>query len=189
MPLPTPETDEILPLWHLAVAGDRLAFGQLAEKLYPSLFHYGTRFTTDRGLIEDTLQDLLLHLWEKRAALGGVVSPKSYLFTALRHNLVRSLRQNLVWRELPAEDRVGAGEEAEDPEWLAATLGESLAMLPSRQREALYLRYYENLSYEEIAAIMGLQRQAVANYLHNGLSRLRRHWQKIMLLLLVWTIS
>ena len=44
-------------------------------------------------------------------------------------------------------------------------LRRAIELLPKRQREALYLRYFENLTYEEIAQVMGLQRQAVANYL------------------------
>src|SRR5690606_41672614 len=74
----------------------------------------------------------------------------------------------------------------DEAEWLVADepsedderVRKFLAQLPKRQREALYLRYYENLTYEEIAGVMGLQRQAVANYIQYGLRRLRGYGQQ-----------
>jgi RNA polymerase sigma factor (sigma-70 family) len=60
-------------------------------------------------------------------------------------------------------------------------LRRAIELLPKRQREDLYLRYFENLTYEEIAQVMGLQRQAVANYLQ----KLCEHWHQLTTLVLL----
>ena len=71
---------------------------------------------------------------------------------------------------------------------LEQKLQQIMSQLPKRQREALYLRYYENLTYEEIADVMGLRRQAVANYLQYGIQKLRDYWQQMVISLLLFFI-
>jgi len=51
---------------------------------------------------------------------------------------------------------------------------QALASLPTSQREALYLRYFENKSYEEIAEILAVNQQVAYNYVSRGLKRLRQ---------------
>ncbi|WP_439556614.1 RNA polymerase sigma factor [Dyadobacter sp.] len=179
---------EILPeaylvtRWQQFCAGDKSAFGEITELNYAPLFHYGTRFTADRDMIKDCLQDLFLSVWEKRESLSEIAAIKPYLFQSLRNNLVRRCRRQSVFSE------IGLNEPFDDisPEsdWIinetdhltSTRLRQAIDSLPKRQREALYLKYYENLSYEEIAEIMGLQRQAVANYLQYGIQKLREYW-------------
>ncbi|WP_460634640.1 RNA polymerase sigma factor [Larkinella harenae] len=169
--------------------GDKTALEALATRYYRPLFHYCTRFTSNHALIEDCLQDLFLEIWEKNRGLAVVKSVKAYLFTAIRHNVVHRLRRDHLFAPLPETD------ESEDPvfnpESLLLTheleqaqnnlLKQSLERLPRRQREAIYLRYYEELSYEEIASVMGLNRQVVANYLQHALETLRKYCRNVLL--------
>lgn len=194
MPISQLTYDVISKSWKRFLEGDTIAFGNLAEILYPSLFHYGTKFTTNHALVEDAIQDLFLTLWARRNSLRSVTSPKSYVFTALRNNLIRTLRIEPAWQDLPDAEVITVRQlivdqaHEEHQEWVSETMGKTLQLLPARQREALYLRYYENLSYEEIGVVMGLQRQAVANYIHEGINRLRKHWQQILFLLCFFTL-
>lgn len=170
-------------LWQQFCAGDKESLGRIAEENYLALFHYGTKFTTDRDQIKDCLQDLFLDLWEKRAALTQVMAVKPYLFQSLRNNLIRKLRKQSIFSEL--SDDAHSTDFTPESAWILSEtdqqlmnrINQSIGMLPKRQREALYLRYYENLSYEEIGEVMGLQRQAVANYLQYGIQKLREYWQ------------
>jgi RNA polymerase sigma factor (sigma-70 family) len=189
MPISQTTYESIHIAWEQFLGGDKHALGNLAELVYPSLFHYGTKFTANHTIVEDAIQDLFLNFWAKRNTLRHVSSPKSYIFTSLRNNLIRKLQIEPAWQDLPDVELVKARElmvdqaQEEHQEWLSETMGKTMLLLPARQREALYLRYYENLSYEEIAGVMGLQRQAVANYIHEGISRLRKHWQQIIFFL------
>ncbi len=191
-----PQDDPVNPLWPLFCAGDKDAFGQIAEHCYKPLHHYGTRFTGDRELIKDCLQDLFLGLWEKRAHLSGVSSPRPYLFQAFRNNLLYRIKSTSRFTGISAGEESGFCSFSSETEWIqretAVHMDEKLQrvmeLLPKRQREALYLRYYENLTYDEIAEVMGLRRQAVANYLQYGIQKLRDYWQQIVISLVLFLI-
>ncbi len=163
----------------------------MAEENYTALYHYGTRFTTDKDLIKDCIQDLLLEVWEKRESLTYIIAIKPYLFQSLRNNLIRRIKRQAVFTGISQNDDDMVGEISpelslilsESDQLTSNRLRHGIELLPKRQREALYLKYYENLSYEEIAEVMGLQRQAVANYLQYGIQKLREYWQYNAILL------
>lgn len=180
--------------WQQFCAGDKNAFGEIAELNYAALHHYGTRFTSDRDLIKDCIQDLFLEVWEKREKLNYVVAIKPYLFQSLRNNLIRRIKKQSVFSDISQNEDYPEADISPESNWIVIEtdqltnnrLRQGIEMLPKRQREALYLRYYENLSYDEIAEVMGLQRQAVANYLQYGIQKLREYWQyKTILLTLI----
>ncbi|RYC69973.1 RNA polymerase sigma factor [Spirosoma sordidisoli] len=174
-------------LWEKLRTGDKQALGLLAERHYRALFHYGTKLTTNHALIQDCIQDLFLTVWEKQQTIPALHSVKAYLFVSLRNNVLRQVKQNGtstdVDSDLVATDWLANPEtlyvQAEHEQSLHESLRQALERLPKRQREAIYLRYYENLSYEEIATAMGLSRQVVANYLQHALHNLRDHWQDL----------
>ena len=176
-------------LWMQFCKGDQKALGDIAADFYSSLHHYGTKFTDDRELIKDCLQDLFLEIWEKRDRIADVRNPKSYLFQAFRNNLLYRVKKANRYRGILESDTDQLSTFSLEADWisketendLGQKLGQTFERLPKRQREALYLRYYEELSYDEIADIMGLQRQAVANYIQYGIQKLRVYWQQTLI--------
>ncbi|WP_460639796.1 RNA polymerase sigma factor [Larkinella harenae] len=177
--------------WQQFCEGDKTAFSEIAELHYSALHHYGTRFTPDRDLIKDCLQDLFLEIWEKRQSLSSIIAIKPYLFQSLRNNLIRRVRKQSCFSDLQDDDL--PDEISPESNWIlqetdqltSDRLKQAIDSLPKRQREALYLRYYEDLSYEEIATVMGLQRQAVANYLQYGIQKLREYWSHSAIILIL----
>ncbi|NIJ51480.1 RNA polymerase sigma factor [Dyadobacter arcticus] len=177
-----PET-YLISRWQQLCKGDKSAFGEITEHNYAALYHYGTRFTADRDMIKDCLQDLFLEIWEKRESLSYISAIKPYLFQSLRNNLIHRVRRQSVFSEI--KDNDPCDELSPESDWIinetdqltANRLKKAIESLPKRQKEALYLKYYENLSYDEIASVMGLQRQAVANYLQYGIQKLREYLQ------------
>ena len=196
-PKPVHQEDPVNRLWPLYCRGDREALGRLVEHCYKSLYHYGTKFTHDRELIKDCLQDLFLDIWVKREQLAEVASPRPYLFQAFRNNLLHRIRQSQRFSEMSSDDERDFSSLSSEAEWirretecgLEQKLHQVMELLPKRQREALYLRYYENLSYEEIATVMGLRRQAVANYLQYGIQKLRDYWQQTVISLILMVVN
>jgi RNA polymerase sigma factor (sigma-70 family) len=173
-------------LWQQLRTGDREAFAGLMERYYQPLFNYGTKLSTDRDLIKDCLQDLFLEFWEKHQTLSQIDCVKAYLFMSVRNNLIRRIKKeglltNITHDDSFVDENISPEIQyifAETENWQNQKLKASIEALPKRQRETLYLRYYENLSYEEIAKVMGLQRQAVANYIQYALQKLRLFWQQ-----------
>ncbi|MBD2755995.1 RNA polymerase sigma factor [Spirosoma validum] len=177
-------------LWRQFREGDTVALGQLAKKYYQTLFNYATKFTRDKTLIEDSIQDIFLKLWEHRNQLSDTLFVKFYLLKTLRHHLFKTHHKHLPisetmhdWLDLSegdsAESRI-----IDEENWQLTRqqLTSRVADLSKRQQEALYLRYYENLTYEQIAQTMGINSQSVANLLQNSLKRLRDHWTYLLLI-------
>lgn len=181
-------TDE--QLWERMREGDRDALAGIATRFYRPLLHYGTRFTADQDLIKDNIQELLLILWQRRTELSQTPSVKLYLFKALRHRLFKEFKRSETlhhdWTEdelPPLNDEIPFVQAQQDAFDLDR-LNSLLAKLTPRQREILYLRYYENLGYEEIAQLTGINRQSVANTLHRTLDKLRENW-----IVVVWWLG
>jgi RNA polymerase sigma factor (sigma-70 family) len=182
-------------LWQRFKAGDERALGELARGHYPGLYNYGLRLTTDSELVWDTIQDLFLELWDHRETVGNAVFVKTYLLKALRYKLLKSRTHqspiHIDDSEKAAPFSVSIEDEIIDQEVhteQARLLHQLMAGLTKRQQEVLYLRFYQNLDNHEIAQIMGMERQSVANLLHRTFKELRSHWSPDLLLSLLLLI-
>jgi RNA polymerase sigma factor (sigma-70 family) len=179
-------------VWSLFKGGNDQSLNTLLLRYFRPLLHYGSRFSKDRSLVEDVIQDLFLGFLEKRTHLGDPVSVKNYLFKCLRNNLIRAMKEHAVHVELPEKDElfvdfeniekflIGLDESAE----LALKMSRFFSFLTKRQKEVLFLRYYENLDNDEIAEIMGISKQSVSNLLLKSVNVLRENWVFILLLFL-----
>lgn len=191
--MPIPHDEPLLAqLWSRFKAGDEKAFDQLAELRYRILFNYATRFTKNRDFIKDCIQDLFLELWERRGKLVDTPYVTIYLIKSLRNNLVRQLRQEKSlgktddWDKDSFTDEMTAERELIAAELLseqAQTLRRAIEQLPSRQQEVIFLKFYEGLSNEEIAQIMDVERQTVANFLYRALTQMKHFLPAFILLL------
>ncbi|MFC0182932.1 RNA polymerase sigma factor [Pseudarcicella hirudinis] len=174
-------TDSIL--WNAFRAGDEIAFGQIAEQYYRNLFSYGLKFSKDRELVKDCIQDLFMDLWYKRETLGDTEFVKFYLFKSLRRKIHKEILKNhwiseeddLVFEAENIETRSVEQQiiELETNEFQIQQLKLHLDTLPKRQQEIIYLRFYENLDNEAIANVMSISRQAVANLLYRTIRELK----------------
>jgi len=150
-------------------------FEQLVDEHQSMVFSLALRMTGDRGLAEEIAQDVFLELDRH---LGKIESPLHALFWLRRVAMSRSadaLRRRRVrgvdlWVEMGENHGVQA-EERSSP--LGTRLELLLAALPEPQRAALVLRYQEDLTPEEIAAMLGTPLATVKSHLQRGLKLLR----------------
>lgn len=172
--------DEASRYWQAFQQGNAAAFEQLFRNFYPGLFAYGRRFTTDRALLEDVLQELFLVLWQQRPDLHHV---PAYLYRAFRNRLFRALSQAQQRVSLgDSDEAAGELEEAPDLRWMEdeadqlrhGQLRERLSALSKRQQEVIYLRFFQEQPTEVIADILRIQPQSVRNLLHEALKVLRQ---------------
>ena len=185
-------------LWQRFKVGDERALGELARVHYPSLYNYGLRLTTDSELVWDTIQDLFLEIWDHRETIGNAVFVKTYLLKALRYKLLKILAHQSPIHVDESESvnmsfSASIEEEIIDNELhteQSRLLHQLMASLTKRQQEVLYLRFYQNLENHEIAQIMGMERQSVANLLYRTFKELRSQWSPDLLMsLLVFALS
>lgn len=165
-------TDE--QLWIAMRSGDTRAFEQIYRSYSEALYRYASRFSSDEGAIQDCLHDLFCDIWTRRETLGNTDSILRYLMVALRRRIIK-LHENraMVWTDefpLLAEPLADAHEEGLVP---SAQLEEALNELSAREREALYLKYYAGLDYEQMSEAMQMQYQSLRNLVHRALIKLR----------------
>lgn len=172
--------------WLAFKKGSREAFEEIYRGNIRDLLNYGYKVTSDRRLIEDSIQDLFMELWKSREGLSETTSVRFYLFKALRYKIVRNARANsdYLLRDIePVGDEFADGSHEsyliglEVQSHQMANLRELIAGLPRRQREAINLRYYQNFSNEEIARIMGVNYQSACKFIYTALKNLKVNLQ------------
>ena len=159
-------------LWQKFKSGDRQAFLTLYDQYFPVLFRYCRQITPATQLIEDTIHDLFITLWDRRHHLGEVQSIQSYLITSARRLIVQQLKKD-SGEELsdnlstaPFELMIGAT--------LECDLAKALQELNEKQREVLFLKFYNGLSYQEIAEAMNLRLDTVYKIAKRSLNKLKK---------------
>ncbi len=167
-----PEQADVLT-WRQMKAGSEKAFECLYDKFFPLLFGYGLRFCAEREAVKDCLQDFFIDLYVRRASLQEVEYVKRYLYTAFRHRIIRKVSGKQPMLELLTShyhfEVTFSHEQAMIQDQLDGLKQRKLLRafknLSSRQKEAVFLRFYENMSYEEIADIMKMKKVKYARTL------------------------
>ncbi|MEN7547094.1 RNA polymerase sigma factor [Rapidithrix thailandica] len=165
--------------------GNKSAFDTLYQKYFPLLYGYGLHFTSDKALIKDCLQDLFVDLYVKRNRLTQVTYVKSYLFQILRRTVLKKREQPPyeyseltpgIAVSLSHEQELILGQLEKDKQ---VHLQNALQQLTAHQREALFLRFYQNLDYRAIAEIMDLKEvKSARTLIYRSLTVLKEYLKK-----------
>ncbi|RXK85983.1 RNA polymerase sigma factor [Filimonas effusa] len=175
------------PVFQHIMNGDIDAYSGLYKEYYKRLYNYGRKFTSNSHLIEDSIQEVFLDLWNRRNKLSHVASPNFYLYSSFRYVLIKKIRQHdkMVLNEAAEEEYEFSSEHVimgrELDEELQAKLRKAVKTLTGRQLEAIFLRYYEGLSYKEVASILNISVKATYKIVARSLLALK---EQVMILLL-----
>lgn len=182
-------------LWKLFQKGDDKALAEIYSRYFSNLYNYGIQLIQDTELTKDSIQDLFIELARNRQTLGKVKAVKFYLLKSLKRKLIRNKKkhQSLVFMSDPISST--GFELAETPpqkeaEGLSsensARLKKAVNQLSKRQREVIFLYYYENLSYEEVQHVMGFESvKSVRNVVYKAIKILRTKTVALITALLV----
>ncbi len=164
-----------------AARRDLDAFAALYDRYSRRLFGYFTRRTASEDTAVELTAETFSRAWVMRERFEdrhqGSAAP--WLFGIARNVLLMSVRRGAVER-LTAErlgvlerlDRDGGATAAPEPAWTEGA-DELLDSLPLSQREALRLRIFDEMSYDEVAEALGTTRSAARVRVHRGLAALR----------------
>ena len=163
-------------------AGDEAAFDSLYREFHPALCAFAASIIRDRGAAEDVVQDVFVNLWTKRGDLTTPTTLRAYLYSAVRNrslNHLRSISSGDAWAEseraaaaAPPASMDSADTQLEKRD-LKEQVEQALAQLPPRARIAAKLRWYDQMSYAEIAEAMGISVKSVENQLSRSVKALR----------------
>ena len=156
---------------------------QLYDKNIDNLFLFGTKFTADRELIKDCIQDVFVKLFNKGSKLDKVSNIESYLYVSLRNRINDEFRRQTHLCDDEINDTniksLCDTNEEYNMERIEEETNRNLAMtqyinnLSPRQKQIIHLFYIEQSKYDDICQIMGISYQSVRNLMHRSMSRLR----------------
>jgi RNA polymerase sigma factor (sigma-70 family) len=174
-------------IWQSLIAGEEQALGRLYEMYFSVLYNYGIKVVRDKQLVKDCIQDLFIELWKYHSNLGQVHSVKSYLYKSLRRRLLKEVERHRLHfvDEKYNFEFVGSYEfhlinEQMDKQQKNELI-EAMNKLTKRQKEAIFLKFYENLSYQEVASVMAITIKATYKVVLSAIYTLRTHLKKIYL--------
>jgi len=158
-------------------AGDEFAFVSLYNRYKNAVFAFCVKMLLDRVQAQDVMQETFLRVYENRDRLSNTASFKSWLFTIARNQCLNQLRRTKRQVQLDEEKEVNN----RMPETPVSELEKNerielvtryLSQLKPDYREVIILREYQNLSYEEIAAVTRSTLSAVKSRLFKARRRL-----------------
>lgn len=168
-------------LWARFISGDDYAYSQLYKLYVNEMFAYGTCFTSDRESIKDCIQNVFIRIYGNRDNLKQVDNIKLYLFIALKNGIYNTLKyteshtsediSNVSSQLVHSVEEVFI--ESEEQAHNKKIIEQILHTLTPHQREIIYYRYVEELSYDEICKRMNMNYQSVRNLLHRSIKKIR----------------
>lgn len=166
-------------IWQGLNQKDPKAFEYIYAIFYSDLIRYGLKIYADLDVVKDAIHDMMVQLFERKSGFQEVHNIKAYLLVMLRNKLYDQLKSKpteelseKINQTLSVPNCIEwvIGEEAIHQE--TRKVQEVIDTLPSKQREVIHLRFYENISLSEIAEIMQINYQSVQNLLQRALKSL-----------------
>jgi RNA polymerase sigma-70 factor (sigma-E family) len=151
---------------------DALTFDAWASARAPALLRFAYLVTGSQHAAEDAVQDALTSACAKWPRVSRTSDPEAYVRRMIANAHVSG------WRRTRRESAVAEVRDTSygDPSGRVDTsdaVWRVCQALPRQQRAAVVLRFYEDLDYPEIAAILGLAEATVRSHVHRGLAALR----------------
>jgi RNA polymerase sigma-70 factor (ECF subfamily) len=159
--------------------GDARAFEALFRQFYESLCRYAQRLLGDSTMAEEAVQDVFLKFWERRMALEITTGLKPYLYRAVHNHCMNQLKHGKIkqihreYVKSTAKDESNATMEYMESRELQVRIEHAVENLPEQCRRTFELSRFQQLSYQEIADVMGLSIKTVENQIGKALKQLR----------------
>ena len=183
-----------IALWNQLRSGDEEAFSSLFERYYSTLVNYGKTLMTGEDRVKDCVQDVFVDIWSYRHKLNEAIVVKAYLLSSVRKRIARLHHREHIFSNIKhidsleflfdfsIEDRLIADETTAKK---VEQLNKSINQLSDRQKEAIYLRYHQGITVEQVAEVLNLNYQSTKNLLHRAILQLRKDFPISVLFILL----
>jgi len=181
MPTVENKSDERI-LWSRFLKGDNQVLSLIYMQYSNVLFDYGCRFTVDKDLVKDCIQEVFCTLIKTHKNLSETDNIRLYLLKSLKRRIIRDLKNaGNKPRSLDDQDYsfdLRFSENFDDQlneldEEKRHLIAEAMQSLTDRQKEAIYLRFNRGLEYEEISFLLNLNYQSSRALIHRAVEKLR----------------
>jgi len=169
--------------------GDRAAFAELVGKYQQPLFNFICRTLRDEAESEDVAQNVFLQVYKSRQRYQHTAKFSTWLFTIARNLCLNEIRRRSRHPAESIEENQTENEDQPQRQYvdkktdlpvdnvlhgeLAGKIEQAIAELPETQRTAILLCRQDELSYEQIADILGCSLSATKSLIHRGRETLK----------------
>lgn len=169
-------------IWDSFLSGNKEAYTLIYNRYAQSMYLYGIHLCKNSEIVEDCIHDIFVKLYTDRHKLPPVKSIKQYLLTSLRNTIYNQLNKkntefnldisdtSLLPKEQCVEERFIQQEEINSQKVILKKIDQ---LLTDRQKQAIYLRYIENLPFNEIAQMMNITVQTAKNIIQEAFKKIR----------------
>jgi len=173
-------------LWALVRNGDQQALGHIYNQNIHHLYRFGFQYSKDRELIKDCIQDIFISIGRKKDSSLTIHSIKSYLFKSLYREVMYKIKKKEKYKASGFDvDSIRFGIDVsmeshlihqENMQEKISKVKLELNNLSDKQRQVILHYYYDGLTYDEIADVMGIQhKNTVAKLIKRALDALRQN--------------
>lgn len=158
-------------LWVQFIDGDMDAFKTIYNNHYQSLFNFGSRYLNPSE-VKDCIHDTFLSILNYKNKSSDVKDVKSYLFRCLRNQIFK-IKQNTKIEFSFIEGTIPAKNKDKNNEPILKEVKKLIEQLSPREREIVYLKYFQEFTNFEIAESLDIKYQTVRNILTGAIKKLR----------------
>ncbi|MQA91776.1 MAG: sigma-70 family RNA polymerase sigma factor [Gemmatimonas sp.] len=164
---------------------DTSALEFLISRYWIALTSYASRMLDDMELAEDVVQRVFVSIWRERTGWSPR-SVRAYLYQCTRNLALDEIRSREARRERERESGGSLIGQPPTPETamertaIENAVDTAIQGLSDRRREAFVLAYLKNLSYQEIATVMGISTKTVSHHVSGALADLRERLGGVM---------
>lgn len=159
-----------------ALLADPESFGELCRRYYHPLVAVADSILLDHHLAEDAAQEALVHACRQLPRLKKLEYFGPWV-AAICRNVAKDMLRDRKKQRVPAEDcDPPASDCREDGQ--SEVLTEALQQLPQRLREVVFLRFYNEMSYEKMAQVLGVTPESIDGRLRRAKKRIAGYLAK-----------
>jgi RNA polymerase sigma factor (sigma-70 family) len=170
-------------LWLKFKDGDKEALSFLYEQYIHMLFSYGMKIHQNEFLVKDCIQEVFIQLIEKRRDIKITYHTHLYLFKSLRNKLLEELRSkkrkadisrtNIQQTDLFEDSFEQSIILSEEDRYRRKLVKAALNILNDYQKEAIFLRYSQGFSYDEMAEMLDIDISSARTLVYRSLKKIK----------------
>ncbi len=178
--------EEERALWVAFQSGDQEAFATLYRNYIHVIYNYCRKFADNEVLIEDCVHGLFLDMWKSREQLSVPTSVRFYLYACVKRRIFKEIAKK---KDLYLEDCAGLEAamkdsdasvedymmECQDKALQTISIQQGMLLLSDNQRKAIHLKYYKNLTFQEISYVMKMSTDNIYKLVSRGINVLKRN--------------